>query len=706
MIVQDRPTRPRRAAKPVSRAEPGNPKTTRPPASARREPQREEVAAERVRRKLDATPDRIDIRDFLYQPTLRALPDSLVNIDRVPFVLDQKAEGACTGFALAAVVNFQLAARGLLSSADPSRGVSPRMLYEMARRYDQWPGEEYEGSSARGAIKGWVAHGVARRLAWPDTRHGSQHLTDAVARNAQDTPGGAYYRVAHRNIRDVHAALSETGCIYATLMVHEGWDDSELEPRELAYNVDGVEVTTRLPLIRRKGRADSGHAIALVGYTREGFVVQNSWGKQWGASGFALLPYEDWLLHATDCWVVQLGVPIDVDLWAAGRADTTAGRYRATAAIPLAEIRPYVINIGNNGLLSQTGSYWTTEADLDRLVQTVGQVAGARSWPRRRVMLYLHGGLNDEAAAAKRIVAYRDVCLANQIYPVHVMWETGLGDTLLSAITDLFTDDEDRASADWLRRYRDGLMEARDRTIELTVSRPGAALWSEMKENAQLASARAGGMALFAAKVGAALKKLSTTEQASWELHVVAHSAGSVFAAHAVRHLINTGITFRTLQLLAPSIRTDLFKREFMPAIEQRRCPHPTLYILSDAGERDDNVGSYGKSLLYLVSNALEKQRAAPLLGMERFISRDSADPDKTLVDDELDRFFKRTVDGLPSLVLAGAASTDTSRWGSVSRADTHSGFDNDEATMNSVLSRILGAQPARPFTLRDLQFD
>lgn len=29
----------------------------------------------------------------------------------------------------------------------------------MARRYGEWPGENYEGSSARGAMKGWHQHG-------------------------------------------------------------------------------------------------------------------------------------------------------------------------------------------------------------------------------------------------------------------------------------------------------------------------------------------------------------------------------------------------------------------------------------------------------------------------------------------------------------------------------------------------------------------
>ena len=110
----------------------------------------------------DAFPDRIDIRDWFFQPSLTSLPDQIVNCQLVPKILDQGSEGACTGFALAAVINYQLAIRGLITPRDQERLVSPRMLYEMARHYDEWPGETYEGSSARGAMKGWVAHGVTR----------------------------------------------------------------------------------------------------------------------------------------------------------------------------------------------------------------------------------------------------------------------------------------------------------------------------------------------------------------------------------------------------------------------------------------------------------------------------------------------------------------------------------------------------------------
>src|SRR6185436_16770428 len=101
-----------------------HPKTTRPSAEMRRPPEPAWTAADAMGRKLDAMPDRIDIRDWLYRPTLAPLPNSIVNCDRVPEILDQGNEGACTGFALAAVIQFHQKQRRVRR---PS--VSPRMLY-------------------------------------------------------------------------------------------------------------------------------------------------------------------------------------------------------------------------------------------------------------------------------------------------------------------------------------------------------------------------------------------------------------------------------------------------------------------------------------------------------------------------------------------------------------------------------------------------
>jgi hypothetical protein len=678
------------------------PKTTRPTAKKQREKPAEKAVAKKLNKKLDAFPDRIDVRDWFYQPTLAPLPSQLINCDRVPAILNQGTEGACTGFALAAVINYHLCANGRCNVSDVVKmGASPRMLYEMARRYDEWPGEGYEGSSARGTMKGWGAHGVVTRATWKDTLMGHKNFDEVKAKEALNIPAGAYYRVMHRNVRDMHAALNESGILYATLMVHAGWDEPGDMKITYDYELEGESRRIRLPVIQRTDRATSGHAIALVGYTRDGFIIQNSWGPSWGHKGFALLPYEDWMLHASDCWVAQLGVPVNVDLWEkANGADTDAGKQRAAQVIPLEQIRPYVINIGNNGHLSDSGYYWTTKEDITRLFTTIGEKAA--SWKKKRIMLYLHGGLNSEKEVAKRIIGFKQVCLDNEIYPVHIMWETDFWSSLKNDVFDLFTND-DRAGANWLSKLREGALEILDRTFELTASKPGTLLWNEMKENARLASMEGRGMDIVANEALAAFNNTSEGSRSAFELHIVAHSAGSIFTAYAIDTLLKIGVPVKSVQFMAPAITNDLFKEKLLKHIQDRSCPLPTMYILSDVGERDDNVWAYGKSLLYLVSNAFEGKRETPILGMERFINGKNKELKKEYVDPDISKLYSKQAEW-PSLVIAGALQPEAKARPDLCRCDSHGGFDNDVYTMNSVLFRIIGKKPAREFTVRDLQ--
>lgn len=652
-------------------------------------------AEKEIGQSLDAFPDRIDLRDWYYQPSLISLPDAYLSCPEIPRsrILDQGREGACTGFALAAVVNYLRDRRG-----NPAL-VSPRMLYELARRYDEWPGQDYEGSSARGAIKAWVKHGVCLEKSWKHTQHGIQFMTGPVIAEAMLAPGGAYYRIRPQNVRDMHTALNETGILYATLMVHAGWaNPGQDRHHTVEIHVEGRKAPFKFPVIRRQGDADGGHAIAIVGYTPQGFVIQNAWGAGWGLDGFAFLPYEDFLMHATDVWVAQLGVPVTMELWHDDPSINTAGFQRATRSIPLADIRPYVIDVANNGELSDTGIYWTMASDVERLFQdTIPTRTGG--WKKRRILLYLHGGLNSESDAAKRIVAMRDVLLDNEIYPLHIMWESDVLSSIAGMFEDLFTEADKLAGGGFL----ENLTEAKDRVLELTLARFGGRLWGEMKENAQLASEHSkglGAMQLIAHHLDLARKGPPGQEPVDWELHVVAHSAGSVFAAYAMRLLSGLGIPLKTVQFMAPAIRTDVFKDLLLADLVSKRIPLPSLYLLSDKLERGDSVGPYGKSLLYLVSNAFERSRQAPLLGMKAFLDTDK----------QLAKLFSGSVAGRPALVVSDGAPVDAAkeqeqikRGASASRS--HGGFDKDSATMNSVLTRVLDGAPKRLFTSRDLHF-
>lgn len=113
---------------------------------------------------LDARPDRPDLRDRIYQPPLVSLPPEypppkwisihLQKYCKAGLILNQGEEGACTGFGLAGVINYLLYRQCLVAKLPPPPRVSMRMIYHLARKYDEWPGEDYEGSSCRGAMRG------------------------------------------------------------------------------------------------------------------------------------------------------------------------------------------------------------------------------------------------------------------------------------------------------------------------------------------------------------------------------------------------------------------------------------------------------------------------------------------------------------------------------------------------------------------------
>lgn len=49
-------------------------------------------------------------------------------------------------------------------------------------------------------------------------------------------------------------------------------------------------------------KPNGGHAVTVVGYTINGFILKNSWGNTWHDSGCIIFPYEEWHIQL-ECWV-------------------------------------------------------------------------------------------------------------------------------------------------------------------------------------------------------------------------------------------------------------------------------------------------------------------------------------------------------------------------------------------------------------------
>lgn len=170
------------------------------------------------------------------------------NVRRTKTVfLDQGQEGACTGFGLAHVL-----AATPRSHTDVDDEFA-RILYHRAQRHDEWPGEDYEGSSVNGAMKAAREIGRIKEWRWAEARLEIRH-------------GLSYH------------GAGELGVWWYT----------------------GMFDTDENGFIHATGTKEGGHALALTGYRTanwtnpQGLVItgvayrlENSWGADWGDNGGA-----------------------------------------------------------------------------------------------------------------------------------------------------------------------------------------------------------------------------------------------------------------------------------------------------------------------------------------------------------------------------------------------------------------------------------
>jgi len=54
--------------------------------------------------------------------------------------------------------------------------------------------------------------------------------------------------------------------------------------------------TERMWVQRTGDKFLGGHAMCCCGYNKEGFIIRNSWGTDWGQHGYCILPYSDFNL--------------------------------------------------------------------------------------------------------------------------------------------------------------------------------------------------------------------------------------------------------------------------------------------------------------------------------------------------------------------------------------------------------------------------
>jgi hypothetical protein len=640
----------------------------------------------------NAVPDPFDERDLEYRPRLAPLPATLDQRTlKGRYVLRQDGQ-SCTGHALATVVNSVLAH----GQPDAPPRVSPYMLYRLARRYDEFEGAEDLGSSLRGGLKGWFHHGVALESDWPSLEMQPEPDIDeeSFAAKCRARPLGAFYRVNPYRLDDMQSAINELHAIAVSAAIHDGW----IQPVRWKR---GRETVTMIetPINRRRL---GGHAFTLVGYNRFGFLVQNSWGEEWGKGGYATLSYEDWLDSAYDAWVVRPGVPNTP--FATGRSRTvfaTGGALATGPAPDLARLAKHVVNLDNDGRLSTTGRFVSSPAQIDRAFEhmQLWHDQWAAQGLRRHVVIYAHGGLVSEADGLLTADKHLNFWLNNHVYPLYFAWQSGPAETLVDQLVDVLKGKLPFGGLGF------DLVEQFDRLAEKFSRTSITWMWDQMKQNARAASEAVNGAQVWppdpaadppgaTLTVGRLQQYLDQQGRDNVSVHLVGHSAGSIFLAPLLRVLADAAIKVDSLALLAPAIRVDEFARDVLPHLGTTIDRFAT-FAMSDARELDDvlaqnGVSVYHKSLLYLVSRALERAAVGDtggevrLVGMERFFDLP--------LEPGAKRTLRQAIEAIGgTCIFSRSAGPDDSR----SDSTSHGGFDDDPETMTSVVMRVLNVARA-----------
>jgi Papain family cysteine protease len=622
------------------------------------------IKAAGKKRSLNVRKDTPDIRDRMYEPSLNQLKLTLDKRNSVPKILDQGQEGSCTGFGLAAVINLLNTEKRNLDFT-----ASPRMLYEMAKKHDEWPGEDYSGSSCRGAIRGWKNMGVCSDHEWPYDINNPGELTIEHAYEARSNTLGSYYRL-RADINDYHAALNEVGAIYVSANVHSGWE----KPK--------TSEGTNLAVIKPSNKINGGHAFAIVGYNNQGFVVQNSWGIDWGSDGFALWLYEDWLNNISDGWVFRLAVPTPQVFGLTAHSSTRSETEIGKSAPKRLEIAGHFAHF-DDGKLKTRGDYWSTLADIQNTAERIKASIDKKGYDH--LLIYAHGGLNSSKDSASRIAALKEGFKRNRIYPLHVMYDTGLAEELKDTIIRAY---RGKQMEGFLGDLKDKLVDMSDTLIEDIVRKPVTPLWEEMKRDAYLPFKinTDGVMSDGLAVISIFAESLKET---GIKIHMAGHSTGAVLLGHLLNALdvLKAPELIQSCSLMAPACSIDFYNQYYKPRLANQtgdssmvKLPSLDIYNLTKRLEQDDNVSYiYRKSLLFLVSRALERQIDKPILGMQH---------------------YSKNLPKQPGLHI----HYSNGKKGNITRSSSHGGFDNDFRTLNSIMKRILSHEPPKPFEKNEME--
>lgn len=191
------------------------------------------------------------------------LPETFSVRDKLGPIRDQGSFGTCAAQTAICIKEYQeFAEDGLLETFSPMFVYAHRTPKDISGMY---PRDVMEILQKRGSIS-------EKEYPYKGKNRNPQNITEKIYDRARNFTISNYARIS--TIDALKRALITDGPCLIGMPAFNSED---------IFWKAGIDSNTA-----------GGHAVAVVGYNKKGFILRNSWGTSWGDKGYGLFPYEDW----------------------------------------------------------------------------------------------------------------------------------------------------------------------------------------------------------------------------------------------------------------------------------------------------------------------------------------------------------------------------------------------------------------------------
>jgi hypothetical protein len=227
-----------------------------------------------------------DINNYIYSNSGKQSADAIDLRQWGMLIENQQQVGSCTGNAL--VSAYELMTQRLYP--EHYTELSRMFVYYNARIYEDtvtWD----SGASIKSGLRGLKTYGVCKESIWPYT------LNNLFAKPSDE----AYAEAKHRQITKYERLVSIADAIDAINNYYPVV--SGIEVFESFY-----DLTEERSIITEDVGSSEGHAVLLVGYdsSKKVFIVENSFGKNWGDAGYFYMPFDYYSEYMLEQWIFDI----------------------------------------------------------------------------------------------------------------------------------------------------------------------------------------------------------------------------------------------------------------------------------------------------------------------------------------------------------------------------------------------------------------